>query len=151
MKPYTVEGNPSAQVEEDEEQRCAACASTTTIGNLDTVEESSSELEEKNGQVQAEEERGVRGVRGEETSMHTEGEGVRLGDVHVHEATTRTTGDPACVEDDAFIYHLIGVVIHSGTHANAGHYYSFLKDRRFLFLLSPSFYSSFFPSRLVRN
>ena len=33
--------------------------------------------------------------------------------------------------DDVYTYQLIGIVIHSGNSATAGHYYSFLKDRRY--------------------
>ena len=33
-------------------------------------------------------------------------------------------------------YELVGVVVHSG-QANAGHYYSFIKDRRQVLALSP--------------
>jgi Ubiquitin carboxyl-terminal hydrolase len=41
-------------------------------------------------------------------------------------------GSTAAVSVNHINYELIGVVVHSG-QANAGHYYSFIKDRRFYF------------------
>lgn len=35
--------------------------------------------------------------------------------------------------DDQYFYELVGIIVHSG-QANAGHYYSFIKNRRFVFL-----------------
>ena len=31
--------------------------------------------------------------------------------------------------DDQYFYELVGIIVHSG-QANAGHYYSFIKNRR---------------------
>lgn len=50
-----------------------------------------------------------------------------------HDGDAAATQSKSAFEDldDVYTYQLIGVVIHSGNSATAGHYYSFLKDRRY--------------------
>ncbi len=127
MKPYTVASNPVALELEHSRQSQSlnpslglgipACvgpvgavgAVGAGVGGLDTVKETSAEDE----------------------SMETDAP-LRAKDRAQSQPNQPSSGAPN--EDDRFSYHLVGVVIHSGTQANAGHYYCFLKDRRFLFL-----------------
>lgn len=47
------------------------------------------------------------------------------------------------VEQRQINYELVGIVVHSG-QANAGHYYSFIKDRRLSYVLWPDRLMSFY-------
>lgn len=63
------------------------------------------------------------------------------GDLSLKGVTSSLVGNGPCMASSSAVnvthinYELVGVVVHSG-QANAGHYYSFIKDRRFVLVPS---------------
>ena len=107
MEPYTAEGMARQdEIEENEAQVVPDLTSsesdTPTIGDLAPTPKSSDSDFEISGCGSGE-------VRGDLTTA---------GGVYVGPATSKQIN-----------YELVGVVVHSG-QANAGHYYSYIKDRR---------------------
>ena len=67
------------------------------------------------------------GEQAERSSVSSEGDVGDVSEVNMAEGNS----EAAAMESDRspIHYHLVGIVVHSG-QANAGHYYSYIRDRR---------------------
>ena len=63
-------------------------------------------------------------------ALDTDSESGSITDLHMS-ASNSSLQSNVSVNAPEIQYELIGVIVHSG-QANAGHYYSFIKDRRFV-------------------
>lgn len=110
MEPYTAEGMARLEMEAGMQEAAGDVGSGAGDGNIISL---------NNGEV-SDSSSSSSGISG--SSGMSAGSEMGSGDMVSEPAVLEQ--QPKCIN-----YELVGIVVHSG-QANAGHYYSFIKDRR---------------------